>query len=267
MFEDTPPVASQTPAEPLKPLPPALTSSHIQVENVSPAPPAPTPSQQQQQQPVTVTTEPPKVTQTVDTTFVTAAQTGKQTTDMTAAANVHQPTLAVYSTVTSSYIAEQSYAMNPYQQTVQPAGGVTLTTNASFQASVGSSNLGSMASFHLPTQFQNQSYLPPTQGYTHFPAPGGYPNAPPPPLPPVPPSSLYSPPPSGINTFQNPPGYSMPPQTRPPHPPMSLPPPPLPPLHSGQLPPLPRVGSTDFQWPRQFGVPPTQSQQMGGWMK
>lgn len=264
---DTPPVASQTPAEPLKPLPPALTSSHIQVENVSPAPPAPTPSQQQQQQPVTVTTEPPKVTQTVDTTFITAAQTGKQTSDMTAAANVHQPTLAVYSTVTSSYIGEQSYAMNPYQQTVQPAGGVTLTTNASFQASVGSSNLGSMASFHLPTQFQNQSYLPPTQAYPHFPAPGGYPNAPPPPLPPVPPSSLYPPPPSGINTLQNPPGYSMPPQTRPPHPPMSLPPPPLPPLHSGQLPPLPRVGSTDFQWPRQFGVPPTQSQQMGGWMK
>ena len=266
-FEDTPPVAIQTPAEPLKPLPPALTSSHIQVENVSPAPPAPTPSQQQQQQPVTVTTEPPKVTQTVDTSFVTAAQTGKQTSDMTAAANVHQQTLAVYSTVTSSYIAEQSYAMNPYQQTVQPAGGVTLTTNASFQASVGSSNLGSMASFHLPTQFQNQSYLPPTQGYAHFPGPGGYPNAPPPPLPPVPPSSLYPPPPSGINTLQNPPGYSLPPQTRPPHPPMSLPPPPLPPLHSGQLPPLPRVGSTDFQWPRQFGVPPTQSQQMGGWMK
>ena len=55
------------------------------MENVSPAPPAPTPSQQQQQQPVTVTTEPPKVTQTVDTTFITAAQTGKQTTDMTAA--------------------------------------------------------------------------------------------------------------------------------------------------------------------------------------
>ena len=121
---------------------------------MSPAPPAPTPSQQQQQQPVTVTTEPPKVTQTVDTTFVTAAQTGKQTSDMTAAANVHQPTLAVYSTVTSSYIGEQSYAMNPYQQTVQPAGGVTLTTNASFQASVGSSNLGSMASFHLPTHFR-----------------------------------------------------------------------------------------------------------------
>lgn len=268
---DTPPVPSQMSAEPLKPLPPALASSHIQVENVSPAPPAPVPSQQQQQQqqPVTVTTEPPKVTQTVDTTFVTAAQKGKLTSDKTAATNVHQPTVPVYSTVTTSYTAEQPYAMNPYQQTVQPVGGATLTTNASFQASLSSTTLGSVPSFHLPAQFQNQSYLPPTQGYAHFAAPGSYPNAPPPPLPPVPPSSLYPPPPppSGISTLQNHAGYGMPPQGRPPRPPMSLPPPPLPPLHSGQLPPLPQVGSAEFQWPRQFGVPPAQNQQMGGWMR
>lgn len=249
-------------AEPLKPLPPALTSSHIQVENVSPAPIPP-----QQQRTVATTTEPPKVTQTLDTTFVTATQTGKQASDKTAAAVAHQPTLVAYSTVTTSYAAEQTYSMNPYQQTVQPPGVATLTTNASFQASLTSTSLGSVPSFHLPAQFQNQSYLPPTQGYSHFPAPGAYPNAPPPPLPPVPPSSLYPPPQSGINTLQNPAGYGMPPQSRPPRPPMSLPPPPLPPLHGGQLPPIPQVGSTEFQWPRQFGVPPSQNQQMGGWMR
>lgn len=249
-------------AEPLKPLPPALTSSHIQVENVSPAP---VPSQQQP--PVTVTTEPPKVAQTVDTTFVAVAQTTKQTNEKTVAANVPQAPLPSYSTVTSTYATDQTYTMNPYQQTAQPTGVATLTTNASFQASLSTPSLGSVPSFHLPTQFQNQSYLPPAQGYAHFPLPGGYPNAPPPPLPPVPPSSLYPPPPSGINTLQNPAGYGMPPQGRPPPPPMSLPPPPLPPLHSGQLAPLPQVGSNEFQWPRQFGVPPSQNQQMGGWMR
>jgi len=257
---DTPPIATQLSAEPLKPLPPALTSSHIQVENVSPAPIPP-----QQQPHVTVSTEPPKVTQTVDTTFVAAAQKSKQTSDNTVAGNVSQPTLVAYSTVASTYTTDQTYTMNLYQQTVQPAGVATLTTNASFQASLSSTSLGSVPSFHLPAQFQNQSYLPPTQGYTHFPTPGGYPNAPPPPLPPVPPSSLYPPPPTGISALQNPTGYGMPPQGRPPPPPMSLPPPPLPPLHSGQLPPLPQVAST--QWPRQFGVPPSQNQQKGGWMR
>lgn len=259
---DTPPVTTQLSAEPLKPLPPALTSSHIQVENVSPAP---VPSQQQH--PVTVTTEPPKVTQTVHTPFVAAPQTAKQTSDKTVAASALQAPLTAYSTVTSSYTAEQTYTMHPYQQTVQPQGVATLTTNASFQPSLSTASLGTVPSFHLPTQFQNQSYLPPAQGYTHFPPPGGYPNAPPPPLPPVPPSSLYPPPPSGINTQQNPAGYVMPPQGRPPPPPMSLPPPPLPPLHTGQLPPLPQVGSNEYQWPRQFGVPPSQTQQMGGWMR
>lgn len=258
-------MTSQISAEPLKPLPPALTSSQIQVENVSPAP-LPT---QQQQKPVTVVTDPPKVTQTVDTSFVTA-QAGKQTSDKptVASANVLQPSLTSYSVVTSSYSADKNYAMNIYQQTVQPTGVTTLTTNASFQPSLGSTTLGSVPPFPLPSQFQNQSYLPPTQGYGHFTGLGGFPNAPPPPLPPMPTSTLYPPPPSGVNTLQNPTGYGVPPhQGRPPHPPMSLPPPPLPPLHSGQLPPLPQVGSTDFQWPRQFGVPPAQTQQMGGWMR
>jgi len=262
---DTPPVTSQISAEPLKPLPPALTSSQIQVENVSPAP-VPT---QQQQKPVIVTTEPPKVTQTVDTSFV-SAQTGKQTSEKptVASANVLQPSLTSYSVVTSSYSADKNYVMSIYPQTVQPTGVTTLTTNASFQPSLGSTTLGSVPPFHLPTQFQNQSYLPPTQGYGHFTSLGGFPNAPPPPLPPMPTSTLYPPPPSGVNTLQNPTGYGVPPhQGRPPHPPMSLPPPPLPPLHGGQLPPLPQVSSTDFQWPRQFGVPPTQNQQMGGWMR
>ncbi|KAL9954094.1 hypothetical protein ACROYT_G041588 [Oculina patagonica] len=264
LASDTPPVPSQMSAEPLKPLPPSLTSSQIQVENVSPAP-----IPLQQQQPLTVTTEPPKVTQTVDTTFA-SAQTGKTTSDMpaVASANVLQPTLTSYSAVTSSYSAEQNYAMNIYQQTVQPTGVATLTTNASFQPSLGSTTLGSVPPFHLPSQFQNQSYLPPTQGYAHFTGLGGFPNAPPPPLPPIPTSALYPPPPSGVNTLQNPSGYGVPPhQGRPPHPPMSLPPPPLPPLHSGQRPPLPQVASNDFQWPRQFGVPPSQNQQMGGWMR
>lgn len=256
------------PAEPLKPLPPALTSSQIQVENVSPAP---VPTQQQQPVTVTVTTEPPKVTQTVDTTFA-SAQTGKQVSEMPTAvapvANVLQPTLTSYSVVTSSYSTDQAYAMNIYQQTVQPPGISTLTTNASFQPSLGSTTLGSVPSFHLPAQFQNQSYLAPTQGYTHFATPGGFPNVPPPPLPPMPTSAVYPPPPSGVSTLQTPAVYGVPPpQGRPPHPPMSLPPPPLPPLHSGQMPSIPQVGSTDFQWPRQFGVPPSQNQQMGGWMR
>lgn len=254
-------------AEPLKPLPPALTSSQIQVENVSPAP-----VPLQQQLPVTVTTEPPKVTQTVDTTFA-SVQTGKQANDkpaVTAPANILHSTMTSYPGVTSSYSVEQNYAMNIYQQTVQPPGVATLTTNASFQPLLGNTSLGSVPSFHMPSQFQNQpmTYLPPTQGYAHFATPGGFPNAPPPPLPPMPTSALYPPPPSGVNTLQNPAGYGVPPhQGRPPHPAMSLPPPPLPPLHSGQMPPLPQVGSADFQWPRQFGVPPSQNQQMGGWMR
>lgn len=253
-------------AEPLKPLPPALASSQIQVENVSPAP-VPV----QHQQPVAVTTEPPKVAQTVDTTFA-SAQTGKPTSDKpvaVASATVLQPALTSYTVVTSSYSTDQNYAMNIYQQTVQPAGVATLTTNASFQPSLGGTTLSSVPPFHLQSQFQNQSYLPPTQGYAApFTGLGGFPNAPPPPLPPMPTSTLYPPPPSGVNTLQNPSGYGVPPpQGRPPHPPISLPPPPLPPLHSGQRPPLPQVGSNDFQWPRQFGVPPSQNQQMGGWMR
>lgn len=249
---ETPPVTTQSSAEPLKPLPPLLASSQIQVENVSPAPAPAT-----QQLPVPVTTEPPKVTQTVHATFVAATQTTKPTSDKTVvSATVSQAPLTAYSIVTSAY------TMNPYQQTVQPHVVTTLTTNASFQASLSTTSLGSLPSFHLPTQFQNQSYLPPAQGYTHFPPPAAYPNAPPPPLPPVPPSTLYPPPPSGISTQSNPAAYSLPP-----HPPMSLPPPPLPPLHAGQLQPLPQVGSTEFQWPRQFGVPPSQTQQMGGWMR
>ena len=137
------------------------------MENVSPAPIPP-----QQQPHVTVSTEPPKVTQTVDTTFVVATQKSKQTSDNTVAGNVSQPTLVAYSTVASTYTTDQTYTMNLYQQTVQPAGVATLTTNASFQASLSSTSLGSVPSFHLPAQFQNQSYLPPTQGYTHFPTPG-----------------------------------------------------------------------------------------------
>lgn len=253
---EAPPVTTQPSSEPLKPLPPLLTSSQIQVENVSPAP-APTPVQPP---PVTITTEPSKVTQTVHTTLVAATQTTKQTNDKTmVTASVPQPPLTSYTIVTSAY------AMNVYPQTVQQQGVATLTTNASFQGSLSTTSLGSVPSFHLPTQFQNQSYLPPAQGYTHFPPPGSYPNAPPPPLPPVPPSSLYPPPPSGITTQPTPAAYGIPPQGRPPHPPMSLPPPPLPPLHAGQLQPLPQVGSS--QWPRQFGVPPSQNQQMGGWMR
>ncbi|RMX40731.1 hypothetical protein pdam_00015962 [Pocillopora damicornis] len=264
---DTPAATSQVLTEPLKPLPPALTSSQIQVENVSPAPVS---TQQQQQPPIaTVTTEPPKVTQTVDTTFA-SAQTGKQIIETSAAVApaALQPTLTSFAVATSSYNSDQAYAMNIYQQTVQPAGIATLTTNASFQPTLGSGTLGSVPSFHLPAQFQNQSYLPPTQGYSHFATPAGFPNVPPPPLPPMPSSAVYPPPPSGVSTLQTSAAYGVPPpQGRPPHPPMSLPPPPLPPLHGGQMPPIPQVGSKDYQWPRQFGVPPSQNQQMGGWMR
>lgn len=264
---DTPTASSQVLTEPLKPLPPALTSSQIQVENVSPAPVS---TQQQQQPPIaTVTTEPPKVTQTVDTTFA-SAQTGKQIIETSAAVApaALQPTLTSFAVATSSYNSDQAYAMNIYQQTVQPAGIATLTTNASFQPTLGSGTLGSVPSFHLPANFQNQSYLPPTQGYSHFATPAGFPNVPPPPLPPMPSSAVYPPPPSGVSTLQTSAAYGVPPpQGRPPHPPMSLPPPPLPPLHSGQMPPIPQVGSKDYQWPRQFGVPPSQNQQMGGWMR
>ena len=230
------------------------------MENVSPAPVS---TQQQQQPPIaTVTTEPPKVTQTVDTTFA-SAQTGKQIIETSAAVApaALQPTLTSFAVATSSYNSDQAYAMNIYQQTVQPAGIATLTTNASFQPTLGSGTLGSVPSFHLPANFQNQSYLPPTQGYSHFATPAGFPNVPPPPLPPMPSSAVYPPPPSGVSTLQTSAAYGVPPpQGRPPHPPMSLPPPPLPPLHSGQMPPSPH-------WPRQFGVPPSQTQQMGGWMR
>ena len=250
-------------SEPLKPLPPVLSSSQIQVENVSPAPVS--------QQHIPVTAE---VTQSVNTTLVSAQAAIQPTEKLTTTSDVSQSTLPSFSTVTSSYSTEPNYSMQFYQQTVQPQGVATLTTNASFQASVGTSH-GSMQSFQLPAQFQNQTFLPQTQTYPHFPQsqssaqhplpPVGFPG-PPTCLPPVPSNSLFHPP-SAISTLPSPAGFGMPSQGRPPHPPITLPPPPLPPLHSGQLPPLRQVTSTDFQWPRQFGVPPSQNQQMGGWMR
>ena len=241
------------------PLPPAV-STQLQVENISPAP---TPSQAQiHTQAVTPSTEPPKVVQSVDTTFTTTVPTHTGVVPQPSSVTP-QPaaTTASYAyNTTPAYITTaQNYALPPslHQAAVLPASGM------SYQGTLDYTQRG-VASVQVPVPFQVQSYLqpqaygqmaqyPPTQHLTQSAA--GYST---PALGSAASKPVYQLPPGNLGTLQTPGSYGLPPSHGAPNlsapPSMSgLPPPPLPPLHNRQ-PPQPHPGSRDapgdYQWPR-----------------
>ena len=146
-------------------------------------------------------------------------------------------------------------------------------TSSSYLASFQSNYVqGPVPSYQLNTQFQTQSFLPPTMGYTMTqPAQSATFQQP---VQPTASSSLYAIPAGNLNALQNPPNFGTPPSVqRPPtmgQPPPNVPPPPLPPLSGGHLPPPPPIagGSQDFGWPKQYNLPPSQQPNLGGgWMR
>lgn len=158
-------------------------------------------------------------------------------------------------------------SMQSYLPTLTQASSSYLT---SFQSNYGQ---GTLPSYQLNTQFQTQSFLPPTMGYT-LTQPAQTATYQPGSVQPSGSSSLYAIPAGNLNALQNPPNFGTPPPVqRPPtmgQAPPNVPPPPMPPLSGGQLPPPPPMGggSQDFGWPKQFSLPPTQQPNMGGgWMR
>ena len=258
--ESKPEVKQISKASSQPPLPPAVPSQ-LQVENISPAL---TPSQPQTHAQVTKATEPPRLVQSVDTSFSTTVPTNTKNIPQTNSMSSQQVAPI------SSYIYNSTPAYNTTAQNYALPASVhqSVVAPPTYQAPIDYGQ-GGMTSFQVPAQFQAQSYLPPTQNFGQMPQypPAQHPSqsvpnfSVPPPLGLTTNTSMYPIPSSNLSTLQNPPSFGLPGHTGPPPPgppsmprPMArLPPPPLPPLHSRQPPP-PHPGApeatAEFQWPR-----------------
>ena len=252
----------------------AASQPQLQVENISPAP---TPGQIPTAVTTTTIAAPTEQSQTVqgNDTFASLSTMQQEaipqppTTDAPKIPEAPPPAapLPPLSSLSSFPTGGTFGSVQSYLPTANQTSSSYLAS--SFQPNYGQ---GTMPSYQLNTQFQTQSFLPPTMGYTMTqPAqPATFPT----PVQPAANSSLYAIPVGNLNALQNPPNFGTPPPVRRP-PPMgqstpNVPPPPMPPLSGGQMPLPPQMtgGSQDFVWPRQFGIPPTQQANMGGgWMR